>query len=123
MRAERLDQMDQERETGVGAHGEGRGHDDDHDKPHAPEKVTVLVYDLDSGGEPISVRSTADATVRSAVATVYRELNTTPDPADRLLCKCTGDPVGQHADLHLGEYLERLCQEKVWTFTRDTGGA
>lgn len=88
-----------------------------------PGLLTVTVYDLDAGGDPITVSRGKGVPVRQVIEAVYKELNTHPAPGDRLLCQSTGESVGAFADMHLGQYAEKHCPDLVWTFSRDTGGA
>lgn len=92
-------------------------------KPTPPGHLLVQVYNEDAGGPPMRVSSGPGEKLSKVIDAVYSALGVTPKPEDRLTCLATGEDVRQYGDLHLREYAAGQCNDLVWTFARDTGGA
>lgn len=86
-------------------------------------KLVITVHDEDAGGEPLRFEAGPGEKVGKIIDELYKELNLTAQPSDRLLCLGTGQPVAPHRDEHVRDYAKTACSELVWTFARDTGGA
>ena len=96
---------------------------DEKDQSTPPGHLVIQVYNEDAGGPPFNVDGGPGKKVSLVVEDVYAKLNLKPKPDDRLTCLATGEDVRQYGEMHLSEYASGKCNELVWTFVRDTGGA
>ncbi|MEP5231564.1 MAG: hypothetical protein ABJQ78_09045 [Alloalcanivorax sp.] len=63
-------------------------------------------------------------TIGHIIQKVYKTLNRTPNPKDRLHCQTTKDPVQPRSELKLKDYIALgVCPDLSWAFAGNPGGA